>query len=205
MKIFQKNYILTVIVIVLMSISVSSNNFFKSKLKSRDALKKEILSLAAKTERGLTETDDDKSRMRKLFEDLEALNPTKSSLASPLLNAIWDLKYTTSSGILGRGEKTKRVGKILQTINAEKLTAENSETLEYASFLKVPRRVTAELTPVSPSEVKVQFKWFQVGPVWIPAPSFMKGALDVTYLDNDMRLSRGDKGNIFVLTKERPL
>ena len=195
-------YILCITVCLLVFVQ---SNIFTNKVGSRKSLKNEILSLANKTERGLLETEEEKTKMRKLFEKLEALNPTKSTLASPLLNAVWDLKYTTSSGILGRGEKNRPVGKILQTINAEKLTAENSETIKYANFLQVPRKVTAELNPISPSEVQVQFKWFQVGPVWLPAPSFMKGSLDITYLDEDMRLSRGDKGNIFVLTKEKPL
>ncbi|MGL4881863.1 MAG: PAP/fibrillin family protein, partial [Waterburya sp.] len=29
-----------------------------------------------------------------------------------------------------------------------------------------------------------------------------KGWLDITYLDEDMRIGRGNEGNVFVLTKE---
>lgn len=53
---------------------------------------------------------------------------------------------------------------------------------------------------MSKSKVAVQFKQFSIGPITFNAPSSFKGELDVTYLDKEVRLSRGDKGNIFVLT-----
>ena len=36
----------------------------------------------------------------------------------------------------------------------------------------------------------------------IPAPKSAVGELDTTYLDADLRISRGDKGNLFVLFKD---
>jgi PAP_fibrillin len=54
----------------------------------------------------------------------------------------------------------------------------------------------------SESLVNVQFKQFEIGALKIKAPAKARGALDTTYLDSEMRLSRGDKGNIFVLIKE---
>lgn len=62
-------------------------------------------------------------------------------------------------------------------------------------------QVRAALTPTSASAVDVQFLEFRVGPVKIKAPETAKGALDTTYLDEDLRVSRGDKGNLFVLMK----
>jgi PAP_fibrillin len=50
--------------------------------------------------------------------------------------------------------------------------------------------------------VNVQFKQFEIGALKIKAPAKARGALDTTYLDSELRLSRGDKGNIFVLIKE---
>lgn len=64
-----------------------------------------------------------------------------------------------------------------------------------------PSQVRATLTPTSASAVNVQFIEFRVGPFKIKAPESAKGALDTTYLDEEMRISRGDKGNLFVLTK----
>jgi hypothetical protein len=41
-----------------------------------------------------------------------------------------------------------------------------------------------------------------LGPIGFDAPKDkFKGALDITYLDEEFRLTRGDKGNIFVLTR----
>ena len=83
------------------------------------------------------------------------------------------------------------------------------------SYFGIPiaRKVTAELIPPPPSseeeDVKkkknqltyVQFKRFSVGPVAFDAPKQFQGFLDITYLDKDLRLTRGDKGNLFVLTR----
>lgn len=164
------------------------------------ALKSEILSLASEVKRGLIETPEQKDEMLKLFELLETKNKYKDSLNSPLINAVWDLKYTTSDSILGRNG-SKRVGQILQTIDAPNLFAKNTETLRFLGIIDVPRSVTAALTPVTGSKVTVQFKKFTVGPLAFNAPDSFKGELDITYIDEDLRLSRGDKGNIFVLTR----
>merc|ERR1711934_245512 len=62
-------------------------------------------------------------------EALEKENPTPKPLESPLLSGKWRLVFTTSEAILG----TKRMRpfrprrRILQDINAEKLTAKNEE------------------------------------------------------------------------------
>lgn len=70
------------------------------------------------------------------------------------------------------------------------------------NVVKVPRKVTAALSPQSDKLTNVQFKTFQIGPLGFKAPEQLKGYLDITYLDDDLRLTRGDKGNIFVLTRE---
>ena len=66
---------------------------------------------------------------------------------------------------------------------------------------RVAPQVRAELAPTSASAVDVQFIEFRVGPIKVKAPETAKGALDTTYLDEEVRVSRGDKGNLFVLVK----
>lgn len=163
-------------------------------------LKSDILNLARKVNRGFTETPADKETMLSLFEQLEKKNKYKDSLKSSLINAVWNLEYTTSDSILGRGG-SPRVGPILQTIDGTNLSAKNTETVNYFGVLKVPRSVTATLVPLTGSKVAVQFKKFMLGPIGFNAPESFKGELDITYIDEDLRLSRGDKGNIFVLTR----
>ena len=46
----------------------------------------------------------------------------------------------------------------------------------------------------------VQFKTFRLlGFIPVTAPDAARGALDITYVDEELRVSRGDKGNLFVL------
>lgn len=163
-------------------------------------LKNEILSLSRSVSRGLTETADERKSMYNLFSKLEKLNSNKSPLSQPsLADGTWNLEYTTSDSILGRGSYS-RVGPILQKIDTISLTAENSETIDFFG-IKIPRKVSATLSPLNKSKVAVQFKVFTVGPISFNAPGSFKGELDITYVDEDCRLSRGDKGNIFVLTR----
>ena len=46
----------------------------------------------------------------------------------------------------------------------------------------------------------MQFKTFRLlGFIPVTAPAAAKGALDITYVDEELRVSRGDRGNLFVL------
>lgn len=168
---------------------------------SRQQLKSEILELASVTNRGLAATDAQKKEMEVLFEKLERENPTKKPLKSNLVNGVWSLQYTTSDSILGKSSVGKKVGPILQAIDTTSLYAENSELISYFG-LKVPQKVTADLSPQNDQLTNVQFKRFSLGPLSFDAPESFRGYLDITYLDSDLRLTRGDKGNIFVLTKQ---
>ncbi|KAL7545381.1 hypothetical protein ACHAWF_008728 [Thalassiosira exigua] len=183
--------------------TLSLPDLFGSKDARRSQLKDAILDLASETKRGLTATEEQRGEMEQLFESLEALNPTADPLVArkgkPSVNGDWDLRYTTSDSILGKGG-FPRVGPIVQNIDTTTLSAKNSETVRYA-VLDVPRSVTSELAPVDGKLTNVQFKRFALGPIGFDAPDKFKGSLDITYLDDDMRLTRGDKGNIFVLTR----
>lgn len=58
------------------------------------------------------------SQVEQLAQQLERINPTKKVLASPLLSAKWELKYTTSASILGTNKPPflRPQGPIYQTI-----------------------------------------------------------------------------------------
>lgn len=166
---------------------------------TRKDLKTKILQLASKTNRGLTASVEQKEEMLKLFKALEKNNPTKNPLKSDKVNGRWSLDYTTSDSILGKGG-FPRVGPIIQKIDTIFLRAENSEVVSYFG-IQIPRKVTAKLFPRNNQLVDVQFEKFSIGPIAFNAPESFKGYLDITYLDDQVRLSRGDKGNIFVLTR----
>ncbi|KAL9179460.1 hypothetical protein ACHAXT_008750 [Thalassiosira profunda] len=175
------------------------NHLFESKDARRSQLKRGILELAAETKRGLTATEEQQQEMEQLFQQLEKLNPTPNPLKREEVNGDWSLEYTTSDSILGKGG-FPRVGPIIQNIDTTTLSAKNSETVRYL-VLDVPRSVTAELSPKNGKFTDVKFKRFQLGPVGFDAPDKFRGSLDITYLDDEVRLTRGDKGNIFVLTR----
>ena len=138
------------------------------------------------------------------IEALEAANPTPKPLASPLLSGRWRLVYTTSDSILG----TRRLWpfrprpRILQHINTATLRAYNEEWV-LGGLLR--NSVRAALTP-DPADadrtVDVQFTRFGLGWLKIPAPKAARGSLTTTYLDADLRVSRGDKGSLFVLVRD---
>lgn len=48
----------------------------------------------------------------------------------------------------------------------------------------------------------VQFKIFNIIP--ITAPKSATGTLDTTFVDSELRISRGDKGNLFILEMADP-
>mmetsp|Transcript_25184 Transcript_25184/g.54265 ORF Transcript_25184/g.54265 Transcript_25184/m.54265 type:complete len:231 (+) Transcript_25184:31-723(+) len=182
---------------------LSFPNLFESKDARRSQLKEEILDLASAVKRGLTATDEQKEEMERLFVKLEALNPTRNPLIisdkKPSVNGDWSLDYTTSDAILGKGG-FPRVGPIVQNIDTTTLSAKNSEVVKYL-VVNVPQSVSAELSPVDGKLTDVKFKKFMLGPIGFNAPDSFRGSLDITYLDDEVRLSRGDKGNIFVLTR----
>jgi hypothetical protein len=165
---------------------------------ARDDAKKALLSAIEPLERGVKASDEEKARVDALATALEALNPNPNSLAAPCINGEWELVYTTSASILGTNKPAflRPSGRIFQTIDAESLRARNRETWPFYNA------VAAELTPTSSSAVKVQFKKFFVfgGLIKVTAPERARGALDITYVDDEVRVSRGDKGNLFVLT-----
>ena len=131
----------------------------------------------------------------------EALNPTPRPLESSLLSGRWRLVYTTSDSILGKSRPffLRPRGPIFQTIDAERLRLKNQEGWPTRTA------VLADLEPRPPSAVGVQFRTFLLGGLLpVPAPERARGALDTTFLDADLRIGRGDKGNLFVLTQDDP-
>ncbi|XP_026455142.1 probable plastid-lipid-associated protein 4, chloroplastic isoform X2 [Papaver somniferum] len=81
-----------------------------------------------------------------------------------------------------------------QAINADILRAQNMESWPFFN------QVTADLTPLNSRKVAVQFDQFKIlGLIPVKAPGRARGELEITYLDEELRVSRGDKGNLFIL------
>ncbi|MCL7035194.1 hypothetical protein MKW94_017887 [Papaver nudicaule] len=173
-------------------------SFFPSFLKSgKDSktLKDELLQAIAPLDRGADATPEDQERIDKLARELEKVNPVKEPLKSDLLNGKWELIYTTSASILQtQRPKLLRSRANYQAINADILRAQNMESWPFFN------QVTADLTPLNSRKVAVQFDQFKIlGLIPVKAPGRARGELEITYLDEELRVSRGDKGNLFVL------
>lgn len=66
-------------------------------------------------------------------------------------------------------------------------------------------QVTADLTPLNSRKVAVKFDYFKIGGIIpVKAPGRARGELEITYLDEELRVSRGDLGNLFILKMVDP-
>ncbi|KAH6766949.1 Plastid-lipid associated protein PAP / fibrillin family protein [Perilla frutescens var. hirtella] len=166
-----------------------------NKNKNIEAIKQELLQAIAPLDRGAEATPDDQEIIDQITRKLEAVNPTKEPLKSDLLNGKWELIYTTSQSILQTTRpKFLRSRTNYQAINADTLRAQNMESGPFFN------QVTADLTPLNAKKVAVKFDFFKLGGlIPVKAPETARGELEITYLDEELRVSRGDKGNLFIL------
>ncbi|CAK7357018.1 unnamed protein product [Dovyalis caffra] len=173
---------------------------FLNKGKDAKVLKEELLDAIDPLDRGAEATPDDQQRVDEIARKLEAVNPRKEPLKSDLLNGKWELIYTTSQSILQtQRPKFLRSRTNYQAINADTLRAQNMESWPFFN------QVTADLTPLNAKKVAVQFDVFKIaGLIPVKAPGRARGELEITYLDEELRVSRGDKGNLFVLKMVDP-
>ncbi|KAL8264822.1 hypothetical protein R6Q59_022952 [Mikania micrantha] len=66
-------------------------------------------------------------------------------------------------------------------------------------------QATANLVPLNAKQVAVKFDAFKVlGLIPIRARGSGRGQLEITYLDEELRISRGNEGNLFILSMVDP-
>lgn len=191
--------------------------------------KAELLEAIAGKNRGLLANEIDNVRVLSAIQQLEDTNPTRKPLeAKNLLQGDWRLLYTTSKSILGLDRfPLLTLGEIYQCIRVSEAKVYNIAEIVGLPMLEGLVSVAATFEPVSESRVNVIFersiiglqKFFsyntpkkfiqqiESGKKFLPLDfkitrSEQKGWLEITYLDEDMRIGRGNEGNVFVLTKE---
>lgn len=187
-----------------------------------------LLSAIAGSNRGLLATEADKVALLSAIARLEDNNPTPAPLQRPdLLDGNWRLLYTTSKGLLGLDRlPLLQPGQIYQHVRPETKQIINLAELVGVPFLEGIVAVVASFAAVGPSRAEVRFERSifglqrllqyegaagvierieggeQFGPLdfGIEARD-RQGWLDITYLDADLRVGRGNEGSVFVLTK----
>jgi len=190
--------------------------------------KANLLEAIAGKNRGLLATQTDRQFILSAVSKLEDFNPTsRPTEALELLEGNWRLLYTSSLALLGLGRfPLVTLGQVYQCIRIG-----NSHVYNIAEILGIPYlegivSVTAQFTATSERRIDIQFQRTIIGLKRLmgygsptefitgiessqsfPAIDFtnprseQSGWLDITYLDQDLRISRGNEGSIFILTK----
>lgn len=188
-----------------------------------------LLEIIAGKNRGLLATPSDKQAILSAIAQLEDYNPTPRPVeAAELLNGDWRLLYTTSRALLNLDSfPLLKLGEIYQSIRVKESKIYNIAELYGLPYLEGIVSVAAKFEPTSERRVQVKFERSILGlrsligyesPVKFineiesgknfTAIDFgldareQQGWLDVTYLDSDLRIGRGNEGSVFVLTKE---
>uniref|UniRef100_A0A0D9XB45 Plastid lipid-associated protein/fibrillin conserved domain-containing protein n=1 Tax=Leersia perrieri TaxID=77586 RepID=A0A0D9XB45_9ORYZ len=171
------------------------------------------------TERGLRASSETRAEVVELITQLEARNPTPAPThALTLLNGKWILAYTSFSQLfplLGSGSLPQlvKVEEISQTIDSENFTVQNC--IKFSGPLATTSVSTnAKFEIRSPKRVQIKFDEGIIAssvartisgqpPLKIPIRTDnAESWLLTTYLDDELRISRGDGSSIFVLFKE---
>jgi PAP_fibrillin len=187
-----------------------------------------LIDAIALTNRGLLATEEQKQAILAAIANLEDFNPTPRPVeASNLLDGNWRLLYTTSKALLNLDRLPFcKLGQIYQCIRVETTSVYNIAEIYGLPYLEGLVSVAAKFEPVSGRRVQVKFERSIIGlqrlieynsPVTFiqqieegrKFPGIdvginsdkQQGWLDITYIDNDLRIGRGNEGSVFVLTK----
>ncbi len=191
--------------------------------------KAELLEAIAGKNRGLLATETDNLAILAAVARLEDRNPTPRPVeAAELLDGNWRLLYTTSNGLLNLGRlPAVPLGQIYQCVRTATASIYNIAEVSELPYLEGLVSVVARFEPVNERRVNVKFErsiiglrrllgyqspsyfieQIEAGKKFFPALDFsiesreQQGWLDITYLDGDLRIGRGNEGSVFVLTK----
>ncbi len=188
-----------------------------------------LLEAIADKNRGLQATKAQKEAIQTAISQLELSNPNPRPVERlDLLDGDWRLLYTTSRELLNIDRlPLAKLGNIYQCVRSQEAKIYNIAELDGLPYLGAIICVSAGFEPESSTRVRVKFErnitGFQ-GLIGYQSPaqlieaiaagqtykykaidfqinSTRQGWVEITYLDNDLRIGRGNEGNLFVLTK----
>lgn len=190
--------------------------------------KANLINAIAPVNRGLQLSENQRKAIFSAVAYLEELNPNSSPNDTPeLLDGNWLLLFTTSQELLGIDRfPLYKLGNIYQCLRVAEGKIFNVAEIKGLPLLSGIVSVCANFTVVDEKRVKVNFERLVAGsqnligyqnvdsfidtlrsPKKLFAIDFQikredqKGWLETTYLDQDLRIGRGNEGNLFVLRK----
>jgi hypothetical protein len=191
--------------------------------------KTQLLKAIAGRNRGLLAQPSDRQIILDAIDHLEDENPTPQPIKSNLLAGDWRLIYTTNSNLLFIDlPPLVRLGQIYQSVRPATGKLYNiAEVVSGFPGLSGLICVSAKFTAVSDQRIDVKFQRWIIGlqnlldyqspeelvekiesgngltALDLPIDEQNQDNwLDITYLDEDLRIGRGHRGNLFVLTKD---
>ena len=186
----------------------------------------------ANKKRGFLIGETEQKAILAAIEQLEKLNPIPQPFkATELLDGDWRLLYTTSQELSRISQLPfLQSGSIYQCVRTAEAKVYNIAEISGVPWLEGLISVAAQFELVSEQRVNVKFEravvglqrlmgyesaadWIQKLQTceqfsWLQALDFpinsgeRRGWIEITYLDQDMRITRGNQGSVFVLTKQ---
>ena len=190
--------------------------------------KTRLLAAIAGKNRGLLAKESDRQIIRDAIDRLEDQNPTeRPTEATELLGGDWRLIYTTAMEWWNvEIPPFVKLGQVYQCIRFESGKFYNIAEIDGLPYLDSIFSVSAKFEPLSERRISVQFQRRIVGlqniidyqspeefverleagqqlnAIDMPADARdQKNWLDTTYLDEDLRIGRGNRGTLYVLSK----
>jgi hypothetical protein len=191
--------------------------------------KTQLLKAIAGLNRGLLAQPSDRQIILDAIDHLEDENPTPQPIESNLLAGDWRLIYTTNSNLLFIDlPPLVRLGQIYQSVRPATGKLYNiAEVISGFPGLSGLICISAKFTALSDKRIDVKFQRWIIGlqnlldyqspeelvekiesgnpmtALDLPIDERNQDNwLDITYLDEDLRIGRGHRGNLFVLTKD---
>ncbi|MBE9039272.1 PAP/fibrillin family protein [Oscillatoriales cyanobacterium LEGE 11467] len=193
-------------------------------------VKGDLLQAIASKNIGISATKIEKQAIASLVARLEGYNPNPNPLEVPhLLDGNWRLLYTTSRELLGLNNiPLAKLGNIYQCVRIKNAKIYNIAELSGLPYLAAILSVCARFEPQNSQRVNVKFeraisgfqnilgyqspeqfidriesgKNYRFGAIDFLIPDGnQQGWLDITYLDDNLRIGRGNEGSIFILDK----
>ncbi len=188
----------------------------------------DLLNILSTKNRGLNATRAEQAAILAAVNDVEGCNPTSRPLQSAALGGDWRLIYTTSTSLLNLGRlPLAKLGEIYQCIRLDTGSIFNIAEIQSFPYLSSLVSVVAKFQPINERRVRVDFVrsiagfqnllGYQSPAAFIDKISSQQRLiaidfpinsnnsdswLDITYLDENLRISRGNQGSIFVLVRD---